>query len=73
MIMVKYRIIEKTYYNCTKYIIQKRLFGFLFWINPFNDEWDSGEYSYFEDALERATRLVARDNHKITRKTVWEA
>ena len=73
MIMTKYRIVEVNHYNHTDYIFQKRLFGFLFWINPFSNAWDGGEFGSFDEALERATNFIAQNNHKVTRKTVWEA
>lgn len=71
--MAKYRIIERNYHNHTCYVVQKRLFGCLFWYNPYSDDWSSGEYNTFDEALKVATNLVAYDNHKITHTTVWEA
>ncbi len=56
--MAKYRIVKETMYNkdgnelSTKYVVQKRLFGFLFWHDPFEDGfWSDGECETYEEAI----------------------
>lgn len=70
--MSKYRIVEVKYYDHSRFEVHKRLFGFLWWINPYSDEFSCGSYSTFDEALKIATHLVARDSHKITKEVVWE-
>lgn len=53
--MTKYRIVEitrpKVYRNDHVWIVQKRVFGFLWWYNPFEDGgFSAGEFRQLEEA-----------------------
>lgn len=72
--MVNWRIKEVTYYPGTKderkmYFIQKRLFGFLWWFDPYEDGlYSDGECSTYEEALKIVTKeLTCNEKTKI----VW--
>jgi hypothetical protein len=71
--MSKYRIVEVKYYDHSRFEVHKRLFGFLWWINPYSGEYSIGSFSTFDEALEIASKRVAVDNHKITKEVVWES
>ena len=73
--MAKYRIVEITRYQNTpkeikKYIIQTRLFGFLWWYDPFYDDmYSDGYFGSFEKALEEINNVI---QYPGTEKVVWE-
>lgn len=75
--MANWRIKEVTYYPGTKYerksyFIQKRLFGFLWWFDPYEDDEDGlyGEdgCSTYEEALKIVTQELAYNKET---KIVW--
>lgn len=74
--MANWRIKEVTYYPGTKdenkkYFIQKRLFGFLWWFDPYEDGlYGSGECATYEEALKIVTRELTYNKTKQT-KIVW--
>ena len=72
----KYRIVEiiwsKTYKNNHKFIIQKRLFDFLWWYNPYFDDWNSGEFNSLKEAQDQLNILIDRDTVKTQRKVIYE-
>jgi hypothetical protein len=70
--MAKYRIVKETMYNkdgnelSTKYIVQKRLFGFLFWYDPFDDGyWSNGERETYKEAKELLESLLNKKVHEV--------
>ena len=73
--MAKYMIVKETTYSkegkelSTKYIVQKRFFGFLFWYDPFEDGfWSDGECKTYEDAKALLEVLLNKKVHKVVYK-----
>ena len=73
--MRKYRIVKEITYNkdgkelSTKYIAQKKLFGFLCWYDPFDDGfWSDGECNTYEEAKALLDVLL----NKKVREIVYE-
>ena len=72
--MAKWRIKEITTYPGTdherkRYFIQKRLLGFLWWYDPYEDGlYSDGECSSYEEALKIVTREL---EYKKETKIVW--
>ena len=72
--MANWRIKEVTYYPGTKYerksyFIQKRLFGFLWWFDPYEDGlYSDGECSTYEEALKIVTKELTYNKET---KIVW--
>ncbi len=72
--MANWRIKEVTYYPGTederkKYFIQKRLFGFLWWCDPYEDGlYSDGECDTYEEALKIVTRELTYNKQT---KIVW--
>ena len=67
--MTKYRIVEITRYQNTpkeskKYIIQTRLFGFLWWYDYYMDEY----FNSLDDAIAQVNLILKRD----IKRVVWE-
>ena len=67
--MTKYRIVEITRYQNTpkeskKYIIQTRLFGFLWWYDYYMDEC----FNSIDDAIAQVNLILKRD----VKRVVWE-
>ena len=67
--MTKYRIVEIIRYQNTpkeskKYIIQTRLFGFLWWYDYYMDEY----FNSLDDAIAQVNLILKRD----IKRVVWE-
>ena len=67
--MTKYRIVEITRYQNTpkeikKYIIQTRLFGFLWWYDYYCDDY----FDSLDDAIAQVNIISKRD----IKRVVWE-
>ena len=67
--MTKYRIVEITRYQNTpkeskKYIIQTRLFGFLWWYDYYMDDY----FDSLDDAIAQVNLILKRD----IKRVVWE-
>ena len=67
--MTKYRIVEIIRYQNTpkeikKYIIQTRLFGFLWWYDYYYDEY----FNSLDDAIAQVNIISKRD----IKRVVWE-
>ena len=67
--MTKYRIVEITRYQNTpkeikKYVIQTRLFGFLWWYDYYCDDY----FDSLEDAIAQVNIISKRD----IKRVVWE-
>lgn len=67
--MAKYRIVEITRYQNTpkeikKYVIQTRLFGFLWWYDYYVVEY----FDSLEDAIAQVNLILKRD----VKRVVWE-
>ena len=67
--MAKYRIVEITRYQNTskeikKYVIQTRLFGFLWWYDYYIDDY----FDSLDDAIEQVNLILKRD----IKRVVWE-
>lgn len=67
--MTKYRIVEITRYQNTpkeskKYVIQTRLFGFLWWYDYYIDDY----FDSLEDAIAQVNLILKRD----IKRVVWE-
>ena len=67
--MTKYRIVEITRYQNTpkeskKYIIQTRLFGFLWWYDYYMDNY----FNSLDDAIAQVNLILKRD----IKRVVWE-
>ena len=67
--MAKYRIVEITRYQNTpkeskKYIVQTRLFGFLWWYDYYIDDY----FDSLEDAIAQVNHILKRD----IKRVVWE-
>ena len=68
--MTKYRIVEITRYQNTakeskKYIIQTRLFGFLWWYNYYVDNY----FNSIDGAIAQVNNLISKHDVK---RVVWE-
>lgn len=67
--MAKYRIVEITRYQNTpkenkKYVIQTRIFGFLWWYDYYVDEY----FDSLDDAIAQVNLISKRD----VKRVVWE-
>ena len=67
--MTKYRIVEITRYQNTpkeskRYVIQTRLFGFLWWYDYYLDDY----FDSLEDAIAQVNLILKRD----VKRVVWE-
>ena len=67
--MTKYRIVEITRYQNTpkeskKYIIQTRLFGFLWWYDYYMDDY----FNSLDDAIAQVNLISKHD----VKRVVWE-
>lgn len=67
--MTKYRIVEITRYQNTpkeskRYVIQTRLFGFLWWDDYYYDDY----FDSLEDAIAQVNLILKRD----IKRVVWE-
>lgn len=67
--MTKYRIVEITRYQNTpkeikKYVIQTRLFGFLWWYDYYYDDY----FDSLDDAIAQVNIILKRD----IKRVVWE-
>lgn len=67
--MAKYRIVEITRYQNTpkeskRYVIQTRLFGFLWWYDYYLDDY----FTSLDDAIAQVNIISKRD----VKRVVWE-
>lgn len=69
--MSRYRILKVTRHpywrNNVEYIVQKRVWGFLWWW-PVDDEYPYGYYDKLEEAEQRLKAEMAADKYEVVRE-----